>query len=167
MRTPGKPEDLECQRLQALVLLEAGHRPGEVAKRLGVSPGAVSRWKRIAQRAGRKGLKAKPHLGPRPKLTAQQRQELERLLLKGPLAHGYTTDLWTLKRIAEMIAKYFGIRYDLSGVWHMLHSIGWSCQKPEGRARERDEEAIARWHRQDWPRLKKSPSERPDPCFSR
>jgi transposase len=167
MRTPGKPEELECQRLQALTLLEAGHRPSDVARRLGVSPGAVSRWKKISQRAGREGLKAKPHPGRRPKLTARQRRKLEELLLKGPLAHGYMTDLWTLKRIAEVIEKHFGVRYDPSGVWHVLRGIGWSCQRPEGRARERDEEAIARWRQQDWPRIKKSPAERPKPCFSR
>lgn len=167
MRTPGKPEELECQRLQAVVLLEAGHRPSEVARRLGVSPAAVSRWKKISQRAGREGLKAKPHPGPRPKLTARQCQELEQLLLKGPLAHGYMTALWTLKRIAEVIEKHFGVRYAPSGVWHVLRGIGWSCQKPEGRARERDEEAIARWRQQDWPRIKKSLAQRSEPCFSR
>ncbi len=137
-------------------MLEAGHGPSEVARRLGVSPAAVSRWKKISQQAGRDGLKAKPHPGRRPKLTVRQRQKLERLLLKGPLAHGYMTDLWTLKRIAEVIERRFGVRYDPSGVWHVLRGIGWSCQKPEGRARERDEEAIARWRQQDWPRIKKS-----------
>jgi transposase len=158
MRTPGKPEELECQRRQALALLEAGHGPSEVARRLGVSPAAVSRWKKVVQQAGREGLKAKPHPGPRPKLTVRQRQKLESLLLKGPLAHGYMTDLWTLKRIAEVIEKHFGSSYDPSGVWHVLHSIGWSCQKPEGRARERDEKAIARWRQHHWPRIKKRPA---------
>jgi transposase len=167
MRTPGKPRELECQRLQAVALLEAGHRPGEIAKRLGVSPGAVAQWKKIYQQAGREGLKAKPPCGRRPKLTVSQRRKLERLLLQGPLAHGYTTDLWTLKRIAAVIEKHFGVHYDPSGVWRVLRGMGWSCQKPEGRARERDEEAIARWRQQDWPRLKKSSAKRSDPCFSR
>jgi transposase len=167
MRTPGKPEELECQRLQALVLFEAGHRPGEVARRLGVSPGAVSRWKKMSQRAGREGLKAKPHPGPRPKLTDPQCQTLEELLRKGSLAHGYATDWWTLKRIAAVIEKNLGVRYSLSGVWHVLRGIGWSCQKPEGRARERDEEAIARWRSHDWPRIKKSSPEPANHRFSR
>jgi transposase len=161
MRTPGTPEELERQRFRAVALLEGGHRPDEVAKLLGVSPTAVSQWKMIYQRAGPKGLKAKPHPGPKPKLTAPQRQKLERLLLKGPLAHGYPTDLWTLKRIAEVIEKHFGVHYDLSGVWHVLHGMGWSCQKPERRARERDEEAIASWRQQDWPRIKKRSTKRP------
>lgn len=167
MRPPGKPEELECQRLQAISLLGAGHGPSEVARRLGVSPGAVSQWRKIYQQAGREGLKAKPHPGRRPKLTSEQRRELESLLLQGPLAHGYPTDLWTLKRIGQMIERHFGVRYDPSGVWHVLRKMGWSCQKPEPRARERDEEAIAQWRQQDWPRIKKGSTKRLDPCFSR
>jgi transposase len=112
-------------------------------------------------------LKAKPHPGRQPKLTVAQRQELESLLLQGPLAHGYQTDLWTLKRIAEVVEKEFGVRYAPSAVWYVLRGVGWSCQKPEGRARERDEEAIVRWRQQDWPRIKKSSAKRSDPCFSR
>ena len=158
MRTPGKPEELECQRLQAVALFDAGHRPREVALRLGVSPGTAYRWRTVFQQAGREGLKAKPHPGPRPKLTVRQRQKLEPLLLKGPLAHGYLTDLWTLKRIAEVIEKHFGVSYGPSGVWHALRRIGWSCHKPEGRARERDKKAIARWRQHHWPRIKKRPA---------
>ena len=133
MRTPGSPRELERQRLEAVALLEAGHRPGEVARRLGVSPGAVSRWKAICQRRGQEGLKAKPHPGPRPKLTAHQRRKLGQLLRKGPLAHGYASDLWTLKRVAEVIEKHFGVCYGPSGVWHVLHGIGWNGRQPEGR----------------------------------
>ena len=124
-------------------LLEAGDGPSEVARRLGVSPGAVSRWKKIAQQLGREGSKAKPHPGPRPESTARQRGKLEQWLWKGPLAHGYTTDLWTLKRIAEVIEKHFGVRYDPSGVWHVLRGIGWSCRKPEGRARNATKRPLA------------------------
>ena len=160
MRTPGKPKELERQRFRAAALLDAGHRPGEVAKLLGVSPGAVSQWKKIYQRAGPDGLKAKPHPGPKPKLTRSQRRKLERLLLKGPGAYGYPTDLWTLKRIAEVIEKQFGVSYDPSGVWHILKGMGWSCQKPERRARERHEKAIVSWRREDWPRIKKRPTTR-------
>jgi len=78
-------------------------------------------------------------------------------LLRGAHAHGYPTELWTLKRVAELIRKRFGVQYDPSGVWHVLRNMGWSCQKPERRARERDDEAIARWRKKDWPRIKKSP----------
>jgi transposase len=161
MRTPGTPKELERRRFRAVALLEAGHRQSEVAKRLGVSPSTISIWKKLYQRAGPEGLKAKPHPGPPPKLTAAQWRKLERLLLKGARASGYRTELWTLKRIAEVIEEKFGVCYDPSGVWHLLGRMDWSCQKPEDRARERDEAAVAWWRQRHWSRLKKRVSYRP------
>jgi len=107
--------------------------------------------------AGEEGLRAKRHPGAKPKLPPDRREELADLLLKGPLAHGYPTDLWTLQRVGQVIQKHFGLRYHPSSVWRLLRAMGWSSQKPERRARERDEEAILRWRRKDWPRIKKSP----------
>ena len=160
MRTQGTPEALERQRFQAIALLQEGHRPILVARMLGVSPGSVSKWKKLYDRDGPEALKAKPHPGPTPKLTARQSDRLARLLLQGPQKHGYANALWTLPRVAEVIRKHFGVTYDQSGVWHVLHRMGWSCQKPERRARERNEEAIAAWRKNDWPRIKKSPQKR-------
>jgi transposase len=161
MRTPGTPEELERQRRRAVELLQAGHRPSRVADLLGVSRGAVSQWKKIYQRDGPEGLKAKPHPGPKPKLTPGQCRQLARLLLKGPGWHGYRTELWTLARVAEVIRRRFGVRYDPSGVWHVLRRMDWSCQKPQRRAREGNEEAVEKWRRRDWPRIKKRPTRRP------
>jgi transposase len=127
-----------------------------VAEMLGVTPGAVSQWKKRYQRAGLAALKAKPNLGPKPKLTDRQREQLGRLLLQGARRHGYRTELWTLKRIGELIEKRFGVTYEESAVWRVLRGMGWSCQKPERRARERNDEAIGRWPKRDWPRIKKA-----------
>jgi len=88
-------------------------------------------------------------------LTARQRTQLLKLLLKGAMAHGYSTDLWTLPRVAEVIAKTFGVRYHPAHVWKILRGEGWSCQKPERRARERDEETIKQWRADRWPHIKK------------
>lgn len=77
------------------------------------------------------------------KLSDKQLLKLQKLLLKGPKANGYRTKLWTLRRITQLIKKYFGQLYQLSGVWYVLSRMGWICQKPEKRARERAEQAIA------------------------
>lgn len=146
--------------MQAMVLLDHGGSQADVARRLGVTQGAVSQWKKRYQRDGPGALKASAHPGPQPKLTPKQLDPLGRLLLKGARAHGYRTELWTLKRVAELIQRRFGVPYDPSGVWHVLRRMGWSCQKPERRARERDERAIARWRKQDGPRIKKSATKR-------
>jgi transposase len=137
-------------------LLKNGHGVRETARIVGVTPGAVTQWRQAYESGGEKALCAKPPPGRTPKLSAKQRLKLARLLLKGARKHGYATELWTLKRVAEVIGKHFGVRYDPSGVWHVLKAMGWSCQRPERRARERDEKAIAQWRKKDWPRIKKS-----------
>ncbi len=143
-----------------MALLDKGMSGVEVAEAVGATPGAVSQWKKRYQRAGPDALIAKPHTGPEPKLTAQQRKRLARMLRQGARKHGYTTELWTLKRIGELIGRHFGVAYEQSGVWRLLRGMGWSCQKPERRARERDDDAIAQWRAKDWPRIKKSAAKR-------
>lgn len=161
MRTKGSAAELERRRRTAIALLKQGHKPIRVAEALGVSPAAVTRWKQAWQKGGAKALAAKPHPGGKARLTAAERRRLVRLLLKGPRQHGYSTELWTLKRVAEVIAVNFGVEYHPGHVWKILRAMAWSCQKPERRARERDEQAIATWRREDWPRIKKRAKTRP------
>lgn len=93
--------------------------------------------------------------GPAPLLSQEQLEELEQELLKGPQGHGYATSLWTLPRIAKLIEGLFGVRHHPGRVWHILRKMGWSCQKPQRRAKEKDEAQIARWVKEDWPRIKR------------
>jgi transposase len=151
---------LEQRRRQAIALLEQGLKASHVAQAVGTSPASVTRWRQAYEGQGQAALSAKPHPGRRPKLTARQRERLVRLLLEGPGTYGYRTELWTLARVAAVIATIFGVQYDPSQVWRILRAMGWSCQKPERRARERDEEAIAGWRRDHWPRIKKRPKKR-------
>lgn len=160
MDTTLSRKELEQRRFWAMALLDRGQSQSEVARMSGVTPSAVSQWEKKYRRGGAETLKARVHPGPEPKLTDKKLQRLEKILLKGPRKHGYATELWTLQRVAEVIEEHFGTTYDLSGVWHVLRRMGWSCQKPERRARERDEDAIVRWRKQDWPRIKKSKAER-------
>src|SRR3989304_2212551 len=81
--------------------------------------------------------------------------KLPNSLLRGARAHGFSTDLWTLPRVAEVIARTSGVRYHPAHVWKILRGEGWSCQKPERRARERDEDAIKQWRAERWPHIKK------------
>lgn len=152
----GSRKDAERRRLYAMTLLDQGWTQTQVANKLGVTPAAVCQWVRARRRGGDAALAAKPHPGPKPKLNALQMRQLEKRLLRGPRKNGYATDLWTLPRIAELIEHHFGVRYDPSGVWHVMNRMGWSAQKPERRARERDEDAVVTWRKKDWPRIKKS-----------
>jgi transposase len=157
MRPTGSPEELEHRRLRALALLDEGLLPSEVARRVGVDRRSVRRWKAAARRKGEAGVRARAAPGRPPKLKLAQKRRLEALLLKGPLASGFDTDLWTCPRVAEVIQQRFGVDYHVDHVGRLLHDLGWTPQKPARRAIERDEQAIRRWIRQDWPRVKKTP----------
>lgn len=153
-RPHGSPEQLEQRRLKAWKLLREGLAPVEVAHRLGVNRRSVRRWRAMGER---KKLAARPASGRPPKLSEAQRERLVGHLLEGPLASGYATELWTCPRIAELIRRRFKVRYHASHVGRLLRALGFSPQKPERQARERDEEAIRGWVRGTWPRVKKTP----------
>lgn len=155
MNTTLSRKEAEQRRLRGIALLDEGWNQAEVADRLGVTPGAVSQWVKARRQGGDAALKAKPHPGPKPKLNDRQLKRLEKMLLQGPRKHGHATELWTLKRVVALVQKHFEVTYDPSGVWHVIKRLGFSCQKPERRARERDEKAILRWRKKDWPRIKK------------
>lgn len=138
-----------------MVLLGEGHSLSAVARRVGAAVSAVWYWRDAVRRRGVDGLKPKPVPGRPRKLTPQQRKRLPRVLLRGARAYGYRTDLWTLPRIAEVIAQEFRVHYHPAHVSRVLAECGWSCQKPERRAIERDEKAIAHWKRYKWAAIKK------------
>lgn len=129
----------------------------EVARLVGAAPSTVSGWKRKLEEGGMEALQAKPHPGRPARLTAEQKKELERVLLKGARAAGFPTELWTLARVAQVIEREFGVKYNPGHVWYILRDMRWSCQKPERRARERDEKAIATWRKEGWAEVKKVP----------
>jgi transposase len=156
MRPSGSPEQLERRRVQAIALLNKGFTPVEVARRLGVDRRSIRRWRAAHDEAGRAGLAARPAPGRPPKLDAKAQSKLERTLVRGARACGFATELWTCPRVAKVIRREFGVKYHVDHIGRLLRSMGWSPQKPERRARERDEEAIRRWVKVDWPRVKKN-----------
>lgn len=139
----------------AAALFEQGIGPAEVARRLGVTTGAASQWKRAWKQGGKEALRSVPHPGGRHKLPPERLPELETLLLEGPQAHGFPTELWTLRRVADLIERNFGVSYHISQVSRILHSMGWSRQKPQRQARERDQQQVDAWRTQVWPRIKR------------
>ncbi|MHC4536994.1 MAG: IS630 family transposase [Planctomycetota bacterium] len=157
MRPKGTIKELQRRRQRAIALLKDGYGIRKVARMVGSSGSSVVRWRNAHKKGGAKALEPKPIPGRPKKLSDKQRQKLDRLLNKGPTAFGYKTSLWTLERIAAVIRKKFRVCYHPSQVWRILTQMGYSCQKPECRARERDEERIAIWRKSDWTRIKKSP----------
>lgn len=150
-------DGLQKRRMRAANMLRRGRTQAEVADKLGVSRQSVSRWATTIASTGDVGLRKAGRAGRLPRLDIEQRAKLVSSLKAGALAAGYGTDLWTLKRVRRLIEEQTGLRYSESGVWHVLANLGFSCQRPVGRALERDEAAIEHWKRKRWPALKKTP----------
>src|SRR3990170_2305909 len=147
MRPKGSAAELQARRLLAGQLLLEGRYVDEVAEIVAASESSVRRWRRAVEKGGIEALFAKPHPGRKPRLDAKQKQRLIEILLAGPRKAGYSTDLWTCRRVAEVIAKKFHVKYHPDHVAKMLHDLGWTCQKPEQRAREADDVAMERWRK--------------------
>jgi transposase len=146
------------RRVRAGGLFTNGCSQAEVARRLEVSRQTASRWHRGWETVGEQALAGAGRTGRKRKLTGDELCRLEAVLLAGAQAQGHDTNLWTLKRMAQVIRREFKASYHPSHVWKILGQLGWSCQRPEKRARERNDEAIARWVRHRWPGIKKTPA---------
>jgi transposase len=151
-------EALERRRMKAAELLRQGVSQSEVARRMGVHRQSVIRWARQLAQSGRTGLRKAGRAGRKPRLSAAQLKQIEQALKRGPETLGYASGLWTAGRVRELIEHQCGVRYHEAHVWRILRRLGWSCQRPTGRALERDEKAIRYWKRVRWPQLKKKRS---------
>lgn len=158
MRPHGSPAELERRRLRAVELLRKRIPITEIARQLGCSHSSVILWRDTLKRRGKNGLLAKPIPGRPKRLEPRQLRKLPALLSRGAMAFGYANDLWTTRRIAEVMEKEFSVRFHRSHVGRILTALRWSCQKPERRALERDEEQIAHWKRYRWAAIKKKPA---------
>ena len=158
MRPTGSPDLIADRRRRALELFDKGFSLNAVAHQIGCAPSSVMRWRNLRTEKGDGVFAVQLPPGRPSRLTAKQLRKLERILLKGPLAFGYRTDLWTTQRIAEVIDSKFGVSYHRDHVGRMMKKLGWSHQKPDRRAIERDDERVKRWKDEDWPRVKKTPS---------
>lgn len=152
---------LEKRRMQAVSLLNKGDlNQSDIARRFKVCRQTVSRWAGEFNAGGKDALKKAGRAGRKPELSEADRERLAELLLKGPESLGYETPLWTCARVAHLIENEFGVEYHPGHVWKILDDLGWSCQRPVGRARERNEEEIRRWRRVRWPAIKKKPKKK-------
>ncbi len=152
------PEQLEERRFEAGRLLRAGRlSQAEIARQLGVSRTAVSRWAHRLQDGpgGLAVLKNRPKSGRPPQLTNQQWRVVLKILKKGAIRSGFETERWTLLRIRDVIARRWGVRYHTAYLSVRLRQLNWSPQVPAVQAREREEELIRAWIERDWPRIKK------------
>lgn len=155
---------LETRRRKGMRMLGRGVAQAEVARALGVSRQTSSSWARKLSEDAQ-AWRRKP-LGRPSGLGAGQKKELGKALLAGAVANGFASELWTLARVAKLIEREFAVAYSTVNVWRILREMGFSSQRPAGRAIQRDEAAIKQWRTKRWPGLKKSPTAKPAPSSS-
>ncbi len=148
---------VERRRVRAGRLLQKGVSEAEVARRVSVHRQSVNRWAQQLAAGGRAALKRAPRTGRPPQLSAADVRRIEQGLRRGPEALGYRTSLWTAWRVADLIERTCGVQFSTVHAWRVLRAVGWTPQRPVGRALERNEVAIRRWKRVRWPELKTTP----------
>jgi transposase len=161
-----KLSEAQRKRVKAARMLQAGKPAAKVALAVGVARQTVYTWKKVLDESGIDGLRAMVDVGRPGQLSPADFKWLDAALRQGAQAHGFGTELWTLKRVGEIIKRQFGVVFSDVHVWRLLGSMGFSSQKPERRAIERDEEAVRTWRRKTLPALKKKPSESADSSSS-
>lgn len=150
-----KMSEAQRKRVRAGRMLQAGKPCAQVAAAVGVARQTVYTWKRVLDEQGIDGLRAMSDGGRPGQLDAAAFKWLDTALRQGAQAHGFGTELWTLKRVGALIKRQFGIAFSDVHVWRVLGGMGFSSQKPERRAIERNDEAVRTWKRKTWPALKK------------
>ena len=155
MRSKGTAAELEARRITAVERVNEGWAQKDVAAFLGVHPVTVAKWVARHRAEGNDGLAAKPTPGRPPFLNADQERQVLGWLSESPAKHGFRTDLWTARRVAELIHKKFGVRFHPNYLREWLSKRNYTPQKPARRARQRDQAKIDRWVAEDWPRIQK------------
>ena len=147
-------EQLEERRLYAQQLLQDPELTSRViAETVGVSESTVRTWKQRLRERG--SLQATRATGPERRLNSEQLEQLKGVLQTGPKEAGYVDERWTTSRVREVIGSRFEVWYHVDHVRKLLHQLGFSPQKPEQRALERDEQAIQTWVETVRPELEK------------
>ncbi len=153
----------EWRRKQALELRKEGWTYREISEALGVTKVAISHWMKRVESEGMAGLEARPHTGSPAKLSEEQQWRLPEYLSHGAEAYGFRGEVWTSRRVAEVIEVEFGVRYHPATVTRLLKKLKWTPQQPIQCASQRDEGEIEHWRKKTWPKLKKKPLAKVEP----
>lgn len=136
-------------------MFQKGAAQAEIAKRFGVSRAAACKWHASWNKDGMPGLDSKGPPGFASALDGKGKEKFKKAILKGPLAHGYDTDLWTINRLRDVLKKTTKAAFGPTRTWIVVRELGFTPQKPSLRDIERDEKAIANWKTRRLPGLKK------------
>jgi transposase len=155
MRSKGTASELEARRRIAVEKFREGWTQAAIADFLDVHPVTVAKWMARHRQDGDAGLAAKPTPGRPRFLTPDQERQVLGWLADKPTAHGFGTDLWTARRVANLIHRRFGVQYHPDYLRAWLRQRGYSPQKPRRRAKQKKQPVVDQWVADDWPRIQK------------
>jgi len=143
-------------RKRAVASVQGGQSPEAVAKALGISRGTIYGWMAKYRSGGWSALDARKRGGRPPKLDAKSMRWIYMTVtMKNPMQLKFTFALWTARMIGEMIRKRFGIVLSKASVCRLLTQMGLTPQRPVWRAYQQKPEAVQRWLRIEYPRIRK------------
>lgn len=123
---PRGSENIVDRRRKAINLVLAGFSLNAAARRIGCAPSSVMRWWYTYRRYGDTyALSVRKILGRPPRLSTAKLILLLRQLRRGARASGYATEVWTTRRVAEVIVGRFHISYHRSHVGRIMTQCGW------------------------------------------
>jgi transposase len=162
METTRTLKDLENRRVLAVERVNQGWSQADVARFLGVDARSVRRWVQAYRLHGWDGLSSLGHPGRPPKLDPEQTTTVLSWFQHSPTEFGYQTDLWTARRVADLITKHFGVSFNSRYLSTWLSNRDITPQRPQRVPRERDQERIDAWVQDEWLELLKkgAPSRR-------
>ena len=122
MPRPKAPaEQIEARRRQALQLLEKGYSLNKVGRIIGSAASSVMRWRETLQAGGEQALKVRFSPGRPPSLSATERAKLVQQLLRGAMANGFGSEVWTTERVAVVIHRFCQTQFHRSHVVRLMH----------------------------------------------
>jgi len=157
MRPKGSPDLIADRRRRSLSLLDEGFSLHEVARHVGCHASSVMRWRDEYEKRGEESFAVRFSPGRPSRLSEQNFKRFRSLLLKGAVDNGFQTEIWTTKRIVEVIAREWRVEYHPDHIGRLMAKLGWTHQKPAGRVAERNEEAIPGRVSEERHRVKKTP----------
>ena len=143
-----KSEIREWKRKQGFEMLKKGMKKSVISKKLGVNRRTVYNWSLRLEKS--EDWRDRKQPGSKSRLTKDQKEKLKGIIDSGPRTYGYDTDLWTLKRISEVISKEFNVNYNTTHIWRVLKNLGYSAQIPVAVAMEKNNDYVGEWLEKDY-----------------
>jgi len=159
-RPRGQIKQLEERRLLAVDLVEKGIAAADVARRFKIHERTIHKWLSAYRENGIEGLSVRVSTGRKKKLTSKQQTSLQKIIIAGAVKAGFDNEIWTSKRVLQVIKDKFDVDYHANHLPKLLRSLGFTPQRPQREAAEKDQKQIENWIRFEWKRIKKKPAKR-------